>query len=83
MPSPFLRSSGGPRWEFYCSLCKTSLKSKMPGPVPQLNEHEKAVAQAKTALLKEWDEHLADAHPQQWGREQRKRTRRRGRGSRG
>jgi hypothetical protein len=77
MPSPFLRSSGGPRWEFYCSLCKTPLKSKMPRLVPPLSEHEKAVGQAKTALLKEWDEHLADVHPQQWEREQRKRARRR------
>src|SRR5215467_10994158 len=68
MPSPFLRSSGEPRWAFYCSLCETSLQSKLPRPGSPLIEHEKHVAQAKGALLKEWNEHFAETHPQQWGR---------------
>jgi len=78
MPSPFLRSTGGYSAEFYCSLCKTRFKSKMPG-----SEQEKSLAQAKAALMKEWEKHLADAHPRQWEREQKKRARRRARGTAG
>ena len=83
MPSPFLRSTGGPSSEFYCSLCNTRLKSKMRGRIPSLGEWEKSAAQWKTALMQEWDEHLASVHPQQWEREQRKKARRTARGSGG
>jgi hypothetical protein len=55
----------------------------MPGHTSALGEWEKSVAQAKTALMKEWDEHLAKVHPRQWEREQRKRARRRERGTEG
>jgi hypothetical protein len=40
-----------------------------------LKEWENAVAQAKSSILNEWDEHLARVHPRQWEREQRKRAR--------
>jgi hypothetical protein len=83
MPSPFLRSTGGPSSEFYRSVGKRRLKSKIPGRIPSLNEWEKSVARRKTALMKEWDERLASVHPQQWEYEQRKRARRSARGSGG
>jgi len=66
MPSPFLRTTRGRPPEFYCSLCKTTFKTKFP---------ESNVAQEKAALLQEWDEHLHSAHPRQWEREQKKRAR--------
>jgi hypothetical protein len=81
MPSPFLTSTSGNPSEFYCSLCKTRLKTRLktqfPRPVPPVEEWETVAKAAKVALLKEWDEHLADVHPRQWEREQRKRARRR------
>jgi hypothetical protein len=84
MPIPRLRSIKGQ--EFFCSLCKTKFKAKLPQPKqasckdwedPILKEWESAVAETKAALLKEWDEHLHSAHPRDWVREQKKRARRR------
>ena len=81
MPSPFLLPSGGPDREFYCSLCKAALKSMVPSPAPLLTGNQKTLAQAKAALLKEWNEHLAGAHPKQWQSEQRKRASRHAQGT--
>ena len=84
MPTPRLRSIKGQ--EFFCSLCEAKFKAKLPQPKqatvkdwedPILKEWQCAVAETKAALLKEWDEHLHSAHPRQWERGQRKRTRRR------
>ena len=64
MPSAFLhtiRTTSGRPLEFYCSLCKTKLRTKLP---------EASVAKEKAALQDEWDEHLHSAHPRQWEREQ-------------
>jgi hypothetical protein len=78
MPSPFLRSTTGRPPEFYCSLCKTKLKTRFPHLIPAvLKEWENTLAEAKATILKEWDEHLYSAHPRQWEREQKKRARRR------
>jgi hypothetical protein len=72
MPTPRLRSLKGQG--FFCSLCQTKLKAKLPhpkqGPVkglegPILKEWQSAVAETNAALLKEWDEHLNNAHPRQ------------------
>jgi hypothetical protein len=84
MPTPRLRSIKGR--EFFCSLCETKFKARVPQPKqatfkdwedPILKEWQSAVAETKAALLKEWDEHLHSAHPRQWEREQKKRARRR------
>ena len=93
MPSPFLRSTGGPRREIYCSLCKIKFETEVPSPtksalvrtqqgaLPELSkEWKSAIKDAKTALQKEWDEHLCNVHPHQWEREQKKRARRRAKG---
>jgi len=75
MPSPFLRSTGGPPLEFYCSLCKTKFEATFPDPRLGSGNFENALAEHKAGLLKEWDEHLAGVHPRQWERQQRKRAR--------
>jgi hypothetical protein len=65
MPTPRLRSIKGQ--EFFCSLCEAKFKAKLPQPKqatvkewedPILKEWQRAVAETKAALLKEWDEHL-------------------------
>jgi hypothetical protein len=84
MPAPRLCSIKGQGW--FCSLCETKFKAKLPHPKratvkgledPILKEWQSAVAETKAALLKEWDKHLHSAHPRQWEREQKKRARRR------
>ena len=93
MPSPFLRSTGGPQRQFYCSLCKIKFETEVPslpksalvrtqeGALPELSKKwQSAIKDAKTALQKEWDEHLCNVHPRQWEREQKKRARPRARG---
>jgi hypothetical protein len=81
MPTPRMRSNRGQ--EFFCSLCETKFKAKLPQPKqatfkdwedPILKKWQSAVAETKTALLKEWDEHLHSAHPRQWEREQKKKS---------
>ena len=64
MPIPFLRSTSGPRAEFYCSACQTKFK-------PQSLSTDMAAIQAQ------WDEHLSSAHPRHWEREEGRRARRR------
>jgi len=64
MPIPFLRSTGGPRSEFYCSACNTKFKTQLLSP------------DMKAAIQKEWDEHLSSVHPRQWEREEKERARR-------
>jgi hypothetical protein len=69
MPSPFLRALPGTPPEFECSLCKTKFFH------PRV-WNENTAAEEKTALLKEWDEHLYSTHRRQWEREQKKNARR-------
>jgi hypothetical protein len=64
MPIPSLRSTGGPRSEFYCSACNTKFKTQLLSP------------DMKAAIQKEWDEHLASVHPRHWEREEAKRAER-------
>jgi hypothetical protein len=64
MPSPDLRSTGGPRSEFYCSACEVKLSTQLLSP------------DMKAAIQNEWDEHLSSVHPRYWEYEQKKRARR-------
>ena len=88
MPTPRLNSTN--LRNFFCSVCKTKLKSEWPhstttptvvhrdyGPsIEWSKDEEDALKDAKLAVLREWDEHLAAAHPSQWERERRKRANR-------
>jgi hypothetical protein len=88
MPTPRLHSIKAQ--EFFCSLCKTQLRSEfhLPttkpavvqtdhGPSIEWSKEEQSVMKdAKVAVLNEWDEHLRTVHPRQWEREQKKRARR-------
>jgi hypothetical protein len=64
MPIPSLRSTRGPRSEFYCSACNTKFKPHFPSP------------DLKAAIQEDWDEHLSSVHPSHWEREQAERVER-------
>jgi len=64
MPIPSLRSTRGPRSEFYCSACNTKFKTEFSSP------------DLKAGIQKEWDEHLSSVHPRHWEREQTERVER-------
>ena len=64
MPVPSLRSTRGPRSEFYCSACNTKFKTHFP--LPDL----------KAEIQKEWDKHLSTVHPRDWEREKAQRVER-------
>jgi hypothetical protein len=88
MPTPSLNSTNGR--DFFCSVCKTKLKSEWHRPttnptvvrrdygpsVEWSKDEEDAMKDAKLAVLREWDEHLRTAHPRQWERERKKRANR-------
>jgi len=72
MPSPFLLATAGQPSELYCSLCKTKfVRPDLSRQPSQPTAHE-----AKSALLKEWDDHLYAVHRRQWERNQKKKARR-------
>ena len=74
-PSASSPATGQPT-QFFCPLCKTKFQANFPPPRPPLDEWKNATGNQKTALIKEWEEHLCSAHPHQWEREQRKSARR-------
>ncbi len=71
MPRAYLRGSPGPPYqEAECSVCKTRFLFECDN----LSDR-KAIQDLKTALLKEWDEHLHKKHSRQWDSKQAKRVR--------
>ena len=62
MPIPSLRSTGGPRSEFYCSACNTKFETQLLS------------TDTKAAIQEEWDEHLFRVHPRHWEREKKERA---------
>ena len=71
---PFAHLRAGRASEFDCSLCPFKFKMNMPCPrdFATFKECDSAVGGAKKALFQEWDEHLSNAHPIHWEREQEK-----------
>jgi hypothetical protein len=62
MPCPDLRSTSGPRSEFYCSACELKFRTQPLSP------------DMKASLQKEWDDHLSSIHPRYGEYEQKKRA---------